>query len=294
MVYSIFPFSLFNHRLDREKRCQSFLIPTPKTADSITVGMETLPNPAIVPHFESSLPSAPPSLSIPVYDKTPETTRENARQTLNQKAFNELFGLIRRGAKDLLHCTSGRGDRTVGSVTGRDAFTPLTAEQILALLDESELEAMTEISNTIGHNLARIMFMADGRGDKAEHRSRSRLRRRLHFAGSSKHNKLTVFSTTSHRSHYPSSVAPSLPPNQSPAPNPDEEDNNMGEDAEEPLPLRLQVMCHECRAETTPRWRKGPEGPGTLCNVCGLLYAKRMRRLVYSERSFRRRGRRIR
>ncbi|CAH0002889.1 unnamed protein product [Clonostachys byssicola] len=273
--------------------------------------METLPNPAVVPHFESSLPSAPPSLSIPVYDKTPETTRENARQTLNQKAFNELFGLIRRGAKDLLHCTSGRGDRTVGSVTGRDAFTPLTAEQILALLDESELEAMTEISNTIGHNLARIMFMADGRGDRAEHRSRSRLRRRLHYAGSSKHNKLTVFSTTSHRSHYPSSVAPPLPPNQSPAPpNPDEEDNNMDEednnmdeednnmdedeDAEEPLPLRLQVMCHDCRAETTPRWRKGPDGPGTLCNVCGLLYAKRMRRLVYTERSFRRRGRRIR
>jgi hypothetical protein len=56
--------------------------------------METLPNPAVVPHFEPSLPSAPPSLSIPVYDKTPETTRENARQSLNQKAFNELFGLV--------------------------------------------------------------------------------------------------------------------------------------------------------------------------------------------------------
>ncbi|CAH0058836.1 unnamed protein product [Clonostachys solani] len=255
--------------------------------------METVPNPAVVPHFGSSLPSAPPSLSIPVYDKTSETTRENARQSSNQKAFNELFGLIRRGAKDLLQCTSGRGDRTVGSGTGRDAFTPLTPEQLLALLDESELEAMTEISNTIGHNLARIMFMADGRGDKAEHRSRSRLRRRLHYAGSSKHNKLTVFSTTSHRSHYPSSAAPSLPLNQSPAPNPDEEDK-MDEDAEVPLQLRLQVMCHECRAEATPRWRKGPDGPGTLCNVCGLLYARRMRRLVYTERSLRHRGGRIR
>ncbi|VUC23746.1 unnamed protein product [Clonostachys rosea] len=261
--------------------------------------METL----VVPHFESSLPSAPPSLSIPVGDKTPETTRENARHSLNQKAYNELFGLIRKGAKDLLQCTSGRG--AVGSIAGRDAFTPLTPEQILALLDESELDAMTEISNNIGHNLARIMFMADGRGDRAEHRSRSRLRRRLQYAGSSKHNKLTVFSTTSHRSHYPSSAAPSLPLNQSPPPNPDEEDNTdeedkmdeedqMDEDAEEPLQLQLQLICHECRSETTPRWRKGPDGPGTLCNVCGLLYAKRMRRLVYSERSFRRRGRRIR
>lgn len=94
MVYSIFSFSLFNLCLDREKRCQSFLISTPRTADSITVGMGTQPNPAVVPHFGSSLPSAPPSLSIPVYDETPEATRENARQTLNQKAFNELFGLV--------------------------------------------------------------------------------------------------------------------------------------------------------------------------------------------------------
>lgn len=35
--------------------------------------------------------------------------------------------------------------------------------------------------------------------------------------------------------------------------------------------------CHDCGAEQSPEWRKGPEGPKTLCNACGLRYAKRLR-----------------
>ncbi|ORY61009.1 uncharacterized protein BCR38DRAFT_50496 [Pseudomassariella vexata] len=35
-----------------------------------------------------------------------------------------------------------------------------------------------------------------------------------------------------------------------------------------------ESSCHKCGRTDTPEWRKGPEGPGTLCNVCGLLYAK--------------------
>jgi uncharacterized protein (DUF39 family) len=37
--------------------------------------------------------------------------------------------------------------------------------------------------------------------------------------------------------------------------------------------------CQECGRVDTPEWRKGPKGPGTLCNLCGLLYEKRKRRL---------------
>lgn len=33
--------------------------------------------------------------------------------------------------------------------------------------------------------------------------------------------------------------------------------------------------CRTCSTDHTPRWRDGPAGPGTLCNVCGLIYAKR-------------------
>ncbi|CAD5164028.1 unnamed protein product [Musa acuminata subsp. malaccensis] len=30
--------------------------------------------------------------------------------------------------------------------------------------------------------------------------------------------------------------------------------------------------CGHCRAEETPQWRAGPEGPKTLCNACGVRY----------------------
>ncbi|RYP21637.1 hypothetical protein DL765_002098 [Monosporascus sp. GIB2] len=32
--------------------------------------------------------------------------------------------------------------------------------------------------------------------------------------------------------------------------------------------------CQRCGRTDTPEWRTGPEGRKTLCNVCGLLYAK--------------------
>lgn len=37
--------------------------------------------------------------------------------------------------------------------------------------------------------------------------------------------------------------------------------------------------CVDCGAEESPRWRRGPAGGQTLCNVCGLLYAKRMQQV---------------
>lgn len=35
--------------------------------------------------------------------------------------------------------------------------------------------------------------------------------------------------------------------------------------------------CSSCGIKETPEWRKGPDGPRTLCNACGLHYAKLMR-----------------
>lgn len=37
-------------------------------------------------------------------------------------------------------------------------------------------------------------------------------------------------------------------------------------------------VCQACQATATPEWRKGPTGPRTLCNACGLLYAKMCRK----------------
>jgi len=36
--------------------------------------------------------------------------------------------------------------------------------------------------------------------------------------------------------------------------------------------------CLGCKATSTPEWRRGPMGPRTLCNACGLVYAKLIKR----------------
>ncbi|KAI8139846.1 hypothetical protein BJV82DRAFT_672216 [Fennellomyces sp. T-0311] len=33
-------------------------------------------------------------------------------------------------------------------------------------------------------------------------------------------------------------------------------------------------QCQSCSSTETPEWRKGPMGPRTLCNACGLIWAK--------------------
>jgi len=35
---------------------------------------------------------------------------------------------------------------------------------------------------------------------------------------------------------------------------------------------RVQRACSHCDSTETPQWRAGPDGPGTLCNACGLRY----------------------
>ncbi|KIM44800.1 hypothetical protein M413DRAFT_9074 [Hebeloma cylindrosporum] len=36
--------------------------------------------------------------------------------------------------------------------------------------------------------------------------------------------------------------------------------------------------CLGCKATSTPEWRRGPMGPRTLCNACGLVYAKMIKK----------------
>ncbi|PVG04302.1 hypothetical protein CPB86DRAFT_212248 [Serendipita vermifera] len=41
--------------------------------------------------------------------------------------------------------------------------------------------------------------------------------------------------------------------------------------------------CSSCGIKETPEWRKGPDGPRSLCNACGLHYAKLMRNRANNE-----------
>ncbi|KAK6144008.1 hypothetical protein DH2020_020828 [Rehmannia glutinosa] len=37
-------------------------------------------------------------------------------------------------------------------------------------------------------------------------------------------------------------------------------------------------ICKSCGVNDTPLWRKGPDGPQTLCNACGLKYLRAAKR----------------
>ncbi|KAF8449337.1 hypothetical protein L210DRAFT_960166 [Boletus edulis BED1] len=41
--------------------------------------------------------------------------------------------------------------------------------------------------------------------------------------------------------------------------------------------------CLGCNATSTPEWRRGPLGPRTLCNACGLVYAKLLKKRARGE-----------
>ncbi|KAM7208698.1 hypothetical protein V8F20_000861 [Naviculisporaceae sp. PSN 640] len=45
--------------------------------------------------------------------------------------------------------------------------------------------------------------------------------------------------------------------------------------------------CHSCNRIDTPEWRRGPDGARTLCNACGLHYAKLERKRQLEQRSIR-------
>lgn len=37
----------------------------------------------------------------------------------------------------------------------------------------------------------------------------------------------------------------------------------------------MLTFCHSAGTLESPEWRKGPNGPKTLCNACGLRWAKK-------------------
>ncbi|PGH18355.1 hypothetical protein AJ79_00421 [Helicocarpus griseus UAMH5409] len=43
--------------------------------------------------------------------------------------------------------------------------------------------------------------------------------------------------------------------------------------------------CHSCNRAETPEWRRGPDGARTLCNACGLHYAKLTRKMASNKPS---------
>ncbi|KAG8359358.1 hypothetical protein FVEN_g2840 [Fusarium venenatum] len=55
--------------------------------------------------------------------------------------------------------------------------------------------------------------------------------------------------------------------------------NRLRRHSRSPRSLESSPCCTSCFTQETPKWRQGPFGSHTLCNVCGLLYAKREARV---------------
>jgi len=49
-------------------------------------------------------------------------------------------------------------------------------------------------------------------------------------------------------------------------------------------PIKKPLFCAECGTTETPEWRRGENGPNTLCNGCGLRYAKRRKQEMESKK----------
>ncbi|KAI0063969.1 hypothetical protein BV25DRAFT_325220 [Artomyces pyxidatus] len=70
------------------------------------------------------------------------------------------------------------------------------------------------------------------------------------------------------------SVPPSAFEEQTPAAPGGEEGEGASKRQKSEGPVTEGQTCLGCNATSTPEWRRGPLGPRTLCNACGLVYAK--------------------
>ncbi|KAF3041720.1 blue light receptor [Didymella heteroderae] len=59
-------------------------------------------------------------------------------------------------------------------------------------------------------------------------------------------------------------------------------DGRSTSDKKKKLKLADEYVCTDCGTLDSPEWRKGPNGPKTLCNACGLRWAKKEKKKASS------------
>jgi hypothetical protein len=57
-------------------------------------------------------------------------------------------------------------------------------------------------------------------------------------------------------------------------PIPIDKENRQNSDKKKKQKIADEYVCTDCGTLDSPEWRKGPKGPKTLCNACGLRWAK--------------------
>ncbi|MCJ1409079.1 blue light receptor [Ptychographa xylographoides] len=56
---------------------------------------------------------------------------------------------------------------------------------------------------------------------------------------------------------------------------PADKEGKNGVDKKKKMKVADEYVCTDCGTLDSPEWRKGPNGPKTLCNACGLRWAKK-------------------
>jgi len=75
----------------------------------------------------------------------------------------------------------------------------------------------------------------------------------------------------------PSSKQQSQPPHNCPSPD-DNKRSKRQRRRKQAYSSKRHLHCLNCGATETPEWRRGPSGDHTLCNACGLHYAKTLKK----------------
>ncbi|KAJ3121418.1 blue light receptor [Nowakowskiella sp. JEL0407] len=58
----------------------------------------------------------------------------------------------------------------------------------------------------------------------------------------------------------------------------EDDEGSKRKQSKKKVPLE-ELFCHKCGTRSSPEWRKGPNGPKTLCNACGIAYSKMQKKL---------------
>jgi len=143
----------------------------------------------------------------------------------------------------------------VGLLAWHIGHFPIENGAVGERVTEDDLYAILELSQNIGNNIDKIIALRNQNGISTDTES---LRNDSLASGESYHENhphhalKTVCSRRKNRTELPSRNSSKRP---------------------------RSITCRACATDHTPKWRNGPAGPGTLCNVCGLVYAKRRGRV---------------
>ncbi|KAL0938556.1 gata transcription factor [Colletotrichum truncatum] len=163
-----------------------------------------------------------------------------AQLSLNHLKQGESHQRIRHGATQLLRLT----EKFPGyNGSGLDGGYETANDQ--ALPSDSDIRAMTRLSHGIARDISQIRALR--KEDPSYHKRR---------ASELLHNAMGPPSVSRTR------VVPDC----------------VSTAGRGKTHRQVEFSCHKCHRVDTPEWRPGPDGPSTLCNVCGLVYAKRERK----------------